>query len=208
MIRNIIFDLDGVLFDGLAFHRKNYLDALLTVKIECPIDDDYFVKNLEGMSSKSRTEFLVSKGYLTEFEGNMVCQLKQLLTMERLDSYKFDGEKVKVLLLILKSLGFELYCVSNSVRDTQVKVLKGLGILNMFDGLVSSDDVVKPKPDPEPYLLCFQRYGLLPDECLIIEDSEVGLKAARASAARVMAVDGPEEVTLENISNNVNRSVR
>jgi hypothetical protein len=52
--------------------------------------------------------------------------------------------------------------------------------------------------------LCFQRYGLLPEECLIIEDSEVGLKAARASSARVMAVDGPDEVTLENISKNVN----
>jgi HAD superfamily hydrolase (TIGR01509 family) len=204
MIKNIIFDLDGVLFDGLAFHRKNYLDALVTIKVECPIDDDYFMKNLEGMSSKSRTAFLVSKGYLTEAEGELVSNLKQLLTMERLDSYKFDGERIRELLLILRLLGFELYCVSNSVGDTQKKVLTGLGIINMFNGLVSSSDVINPKPEPEPYLLCFQRYGLLPDECLIIEDSEVGLKAARASAARVMAVRGTEEVTLENISNNVN----
>ena len=204
MIRNIIFDLDGVLFDGLAFHRKNYLDALLTVKVECPVDDDYFVRNLEGMSSKSRTDFLVSKGYLSKTEGDLVCNLKQLLTMERLDSYRFDGERVRILLLTLRSLGFELYCVSNSVGDTQKKVLNGLGIINMFDGLISSSDVINPKPDPEPYLLCFQRYGLLAEECLIIEDSEVGLAAARASSARVMAVDGPDEVTLENISNMVN----
>jgi len=203
MIRNIIFDLDGVLFDGLAFHRKNYLDALLTVKIECSVDEDYFVKNLEGMSSKSRTEFLVSKGYLTQAEGELVCNLKQLLTMERLDSYKFDGERIRELLLILRSHGFELYCVSNSVGDTQKKVLTGLGIINMFNGLISSSDVINPKPDPEPYLLCFQRYGLLPDECLIIEDSEIGLKAARASSARVMAVSGPDKVTLKNIVSNV-----
>ena len=89
MIKNIIFDLDGVLFDSLELHRTIYLDALRSIRPYCPIDDEYFIKNLDSMSTKSRTSLLVSQGFLNYEEGERVCKLKQEMTANKLKEYVF-----------------------------------------------------------------------------------------------------------------------
>jgi len=199
MIMNIIFDLDGVLFDSLEFHRKIYLDALRSIRPDCPIDDEYFIKNLDSMSTKSRTALLVSQGFLNSEEGERVCKLKQEITADKLKDYVFDGSRIREVVQYFKMERYRIYCVTNSVGASQRTILKGIGLIHLFDGLVNSDDFTKPKPDPEPYLLCFSKFGLKASECLIIEDSIIGFKAAVESKARVLKVNNTYDVTIENI---------
>jgi HAD superfamily hydrolase (TIGR01509 family) len=61
--------------------------------------------------------------------------------------------------------------------------------------IVSNQDVSRGKPDPEMYNLAIGKLGLRPDECLIIEDNDNGIRAARASGAHVMEVTGVDDVT-------------
>jgi beta-phosphoglucomutase len=199
MIKNIIFDLDGVLFDSLEFHRKIYLDALRTFKPDCPIDNEYFIKNLDSMSTKSRTALLVSQGFLNSEEGERVCKLKQEITADKLKEYVFDGSRIREVVNYFKMEGYKIFCVSNSVGASQRTILAGLGLISLFDGLVNSDDINKPKPDPEPYLLCFSKFGLIANQSLIIEDSDIGFRAAVESKARVLKVGNTYDVTIANI---------
>ena len=199
MIKNIIFDLDGVLFDSLELHRTIYLDALRSIRPYCPIDDEYFIKNLDSMSTKSRTSLLVSQGFLNYEEGERVCKLKQEMTANKLKEYVFDGSRIREVINYFKNTGYKIFCVSNSVGASQRTILTGLEIIHLFDGLVNSDDVIKPKPDPEPYLLCFSKFGLIARESLIIEDSYIGFKAAVESKGRVLKVNNTYDVTIANI---------
>jgi HAD superfamily hydrolase (TIGR01509 family) len=68
-----------------------------------------------------------------------------------------------------------------------------------FDFYLSNEDVAKAKPDPEMYIAAIMRLGLAPTECLILEDNDHGIHAAKASGAHVLVVRDVHEVNLENI---------
>ncbi len=65
--------------------------------------------------------------------------------------------------------------------------------------MLSNEDVSRSKPDPEIYRTAMERLGVTPDEALIVEDNEHGIKAARASGAHLLVVRTPADVTLSNI---------
>jgi len=68
---------------------------------------------------------------------------------------------------------------------------------------ISNEDVSNGKPDPEMYQLSMKKLGLMPNECMIVEDNENGIKAAIASKAWVMKVENVEEVNYFNIKKNI-----
>ncbi|GAA3031111.1 HAD-IA family hydrolase [Kitasatospora albolonga] len=77
--------------------------------------------------------------------------------------------------------------VSGSTRDSVEASLKAVGVEGMFATLVCAEDVTRPKPDPEGFLLAAHRLGVEPRHCLVFEDSVLGLEAA--AAAGMAAVD-------------------
>jgi beta-phosphoglucomutase len=77
--------------------------------------------------------------------------------------------------------------------------------LNRYlDLIVSAEDVKNPKPAPEIYALAMRNLGFNPENCLIVEDNDNGIKAAIASGAYVLKVRDVEEVNLENIYSKIN----
>jgi beta-phosphoglucomutase len=72
-----------------------------------------------------------------------------------------------------------------------------------LDMIVSNEDVSKAKPDPEMYQTAMARLGLAPNECLILEDNEHGIAAARASKGHVMVVSGVWDVVYEKIAQRI-----
>ena len=65
--------------------------------------------------------------------------------------------------------------------------------------IVSNQDVKKPKPDPEMYLVAMEKLNVNPEECLIIEDNDHGVQAALASGGHLLRVANPDDVTLGRI---------
>ncbi len=81
--------------------------------------------------------------------------------------------------------------VTGSPRKAVLHVLHSLGIDSLINLIVSGDDVKKGKPDPEPYLRAAEKLVVSPEECLVLEDSVNGVKAARAAGMNVIAIATP-----------------
>ena len=78
-------------------------------------------------------------------------------------------------------------------------MLEKSDLLKYMDIVVSAEEVSEPKPSPEMYERIISHFNLHPEECLIIEDNENGIKAARSSGAHVLIVKAVDEVNIENI---------
>ena len=77
------------------------------------------------------------------------------------------------------------------------------GLTEYIDLMISNQDVSSGKPDPEMYLKAMAHFNLQPEECLIIEDNDNGIKAAKASGGHLQVVRHVAEVNLENILNRI-----
>lgn len=194
----VIFDMDGVLVDGCEWHRVALNDALLEVcNYEIPLDEHYQIYN--GLPTKVKLQKLSEKGVIDSSQIDFIEKLKQEKTESAiLRNAVLRKEKVE-LLEHLRSKGVKVACFTNSIRYNAELMLRLTGILELFDLLVTNQDVTKPKPDPEGYLTCMKSLGVDSQDCLIIEDSPKGVQAAQASGANVLVVKGPEEVTVDLI---------
>ena len=83
--------------------------------------------------------------------------------------------------------------VSGGTRESVSKTLTILGLLDRFDILICSDDYTRGKPDPEAYLMAAQQLGVPPEKCLVFEDTELGIQAAKAAGMQWVKIPAPWE---------------
>jgi HAD superfamily hydrolase (TIGR01509 family) len=83
-----------------------------------------------------------------------------------------------------------LAVVSSSPRDVIDRFLERLEVATLIpeDARIGADDIRNPKPDPEGFLLAARRFGVKPDQCIVFEDSQAGLRAARTAGMKSMVV--------------------
>jgi HAD superfamily hydrolase (TIGR01549 family) len=137
---------------------------------------------------------------------HFINEMKQMYTMELVHSLckpKFIHEYA---LSTLKAKGFKLAVASNSIKDTVQVMMQKAHLDRYLDLMLSASDVVFPKPNPEIYLTAIQRLGFSPSECVIVEDNENGIAAARASGAHVLEVHEVDDVNLMNIQKFISKS--
>jgi HAD superfamily hydrolase (TIGR01509 family) len=195
MIKNIIFDLDGVLFDGCEFHAEIFMRAVNIIKPGLNLTKEYHDKVLNGMTTKQKLKLL----NLTTSECDDISELKQRLTREVILNYIMPSEEQKAMLQALYYMKYKIYCVSNSIRTTVETCLACLEILEYFSGIISNEDTTEPKPSAQPYLTAYSKWELDPKESVIVEDSPHGVQSARSSGGNVLVVAGVEEVTLKRV---------
>ena len=194
MIYNIIFDLDGVLFDGSDLHANLFIEALNTLVPEMQMTRERHDSNLHALSTRQKLKKLGIEPELSD----KIYKLKQELTATKMQSVPVN-KKVMELCVALTSRGYNIFCVSNSTRSTVVQCLSGMGVIDYFSGIISNEDTKEGKPSPEPYLTLFRICNLNAKECIIVEDSPCGLESARKSGAHVLPVKDCDDVTLRKI---------
>jgi len=195
MIHNILFDLDGVLFDGCDFHAEMFIEAVARILPEKQITRKYHDSHLNALPTKEKLKKLQIHPAMAE----KIYTLKQELTASKIGEFICPDKKVEDICIHLRSLGYQMFCVSNSIKSTIEACLSGMGVRKYFTGIISNEDTPAPKPSAEPYLTLYRLYALDPRDCLILEDSEYGIASARASGAHVLPVRNCEDVTLELI---------
>jgi HAD superfamily hydrolase (TIGR01509 family) len=196
-IKAILFDLDGVLVNTRVLHYETFRDAVHEVLPNKTLTWSEHEIEFDGLSTKLKLQKLLSQGILTEEQASLVYLKKQELTQKQLPQTIQPRESLRLLLITLNNQGFRLFCCSNSIRQTLDTSLQLLGIQELFEATYSNEDVANPKPSPEIYEKAMKQCFLLKEECLIVEDSEVGRKAAYASGAHVLEVEDAEDLTLE-----------
>lgn len=197
MIKAVIFDMDGVLIDAKEWHYIALNRALQLFGFE--ISRYEHLVTFDGLPTRKKLEMLSLEKNLPKKLHPFINSMKQQYTMELIQVQCKPVFYHQYALAKLKSAGYHLAVCSNSILDTVCTMLKKAMLEKYFDFYLSNEDVKSPKPSPEIYLKAIGRFDLPPEECLIIEDNENGIKAALASGAHLMKVTSTEDVTYYNI---------
>ena len=192
----VCFDLDGVLVDSTDWHYRSFNEAMLEI-VQDSISLDEHLRTFNGLPTLSKLGSLVQQGRIpVGQEDRFIAAKAQSFAAIIQDELKPDPVKISMVRQLKRDL-LHVAIVSNcNSRNTDL-LLGGLGLSEEVDFVVTSSQVVAPKPSPEGYLSVMRHFGVSPDETVIFEDSPVGLAAAKASKAKVIAVSGPHEITYD-----------
>ena len=182
-IKLIILDFDGTLASTADAHTKAYISALKESGIT--FSEEEYRSRFFGVRC---SEFLRAIG-ITDKEKMERIRLRKIeLYPTFFDTVRLN-EPLWNFVQDFRSQGGKAWIVSTGQRDNITNAMHYLGIEGMVDGVLSSDDVVEPKPSPEAFLKAMEIEGVTPAETLIFEDSTVGLAAAEASGAAYFKVE-------------------
>jgi len=196
-IRAVLFDLDGVLVDATEWHYEALNRALGLFGYT--ISRYEHLTTYNGLPTRKKLEMLSVEKNLPRGLHSMIGKIKQKYTREEIMRKCTPVFEKELMIRQLKRDGYKLAVCSNSVRESLERMLLASGIIEGFDFLVSNEDVQHPKPDPEMYLLACRTLGVTPAECVIVEDADHGLEAARKAGAHVCQVSGFPEVDYDRI---------
>ena len=196
-IEAVLFDMDGVLIDAREWHYEALNLALAPFGLE--IDRDAHLATYDGLPTRTKLDILTKSRGLPHNLHSFVNKMKQKYTVDMVRQRCHPVFQHQYALSQLKTAGYKIAVCSNSIRQSLELMMQRAGLDRFIDVMLSNEDVTKPKPDPEMYLTAMSRLGLKPDRCIIVEDNEHGIRAAKASGARVLVVSNPDDVTYERI---------
>jgi HAD superfamily hydrolase (TIGR01509 family) len=182
-----LFDCDGTIADSMPLHYVAWKQALGEWGAEFPEPKFYA---WGGMPTVQIVETLAAEQGL-QMPAEEVAHRKELLYYELLPKLQAVPEVLEHIDLSHGHIPFAV--VSGGSRESVTKSLTTLGILDRFDTLVCSEDYTKPKPDAEPFLVAAQRLGVAPADCLVFEDTEMGIQAATAAGMASVKILQPWE---------------
>ena len=190
MISAILFDMNGVITDDEDCHELATKRAFETVGLALTPD-------LYRTYCLGRTDVAAFKDLIETFDLPVTdkAQLIAKKTGFYLELIK-DNLKVYpgVTALIRRLHGsFPLALTTSSTRKEADTVIDHLDLHGCFQTVVTSEDVVYGKPHPEPYLLTAIKMGVPPEKCMVIEDSENGLRSAKAAGMFCVCVTNTEK---------------
>ena len=185
MTKAVIFDWDGTLADT----TKAVITSFQTVLKEagCNVNNE-FIERLMGVGTRK-----------TILEAFRECKIRiDVSTLEKLAEEKiriqsqlvdivnlFDGV-TELLEDIQAKINIGLATMSH--RKVVYRLLAAKKIRNYFHVVVTADDVGKPKPDPEIFLVSAEMLGVMAEDCVVIEDSVFGVRAAKTAGMKCIAV--------------------
>jgi HAD superfamily hydrolase (TIGR01509 family) len=128
-------------------------------------------------------------------DAEAVAHRKELLYYELLPQLQPVPEVLEQIELnwSLGSSRIPMAVVSGSTRESVIKSLELLGPLDRFDTLVCAGDYARSKPDPEPFLTAAARLNVAPADCLVFEDTDMGVQAATAAGMASIKILQPWE---------------
>ncbi len=179
MLKAVIFDMDGVIIDSEPLHMEAWRRLLEMHGIDTGEVD------FHDLVGKGEVECF--KSYNMEGNSATLISEKQGIYKELLKDKLAPFPGVIDLIKTLHKK-FVLAVASNDFRENSLFALDRLKLRNYFRVIVGKEDVRHPKPDPEMYLMTAERLGMAPSSCLVIEDSIVGVEAAKSAGMKCIAV--------------------
>lgn len=201
MIKAIVFDMDGVLIEAKDWHYEALNRALRLFGME--ITRYEHLTTFDGLPTRRKLQMLSAQGTLPTELHDFINDMKQRYTMEIVNAQCKPRFNHEYALSKLKANGYRLAVGSNSIRDTIEVMMRKAALEGYLEFIISNQDVSRPKPDPEMYVKAITKLGLSPQECLIVEDNENGLRAAHASGAHVMEVADVNDVTFARVTGRI-----
>jgi len=187
--KGVIFDLDGVIVDTAKYHYLGW--KKLADELGVPFDE----QRNERLKGVSRRESLILLLGYTPDDQKMKewCDRKNGYYLEfvsRIDRSEFLPGSLALLEEIRTAPGWKQALASAS-KNAQL-ILQRLAIGNLFHAIVDGNDIEKTKPDPEIFSKAAARLDVPPDRCVVVEDAEAGVQAAKAAGMRAIGLGQPD----------------
>jgi len=185
--RAYLFDCDGTIADSMPLHYIAWNRAL--ARHNCPFPEDLFYA--WGGRSVADIIHTLNENHGLSMPVQQVETEKENLYLDLLPHLQAVPE---VLAQIRENHGRVPFAVvSGSPRDSVIRTLTTLGILDLFETLVCAGEYTHGKPSPEPFLIAAERLNIAPADCLVFEDADMGIQAAAAAGMRWVKI--PQSVT-------------
>ncbi len=185
MVKAVIFDWDGTVADTREAVVQSFQRVL--GEVGCVVSDEFIAKRM-GIGTKKTIEEALNEcniGLDDEMLENLVREKIRIQTS--LTSIVNLFEEATELLEELQGR-IKIALATMSGRKIVDKLLLEKRIEGYFDVVVTADEVSKPKPDPEVFLVSAAKLGVDPQDCVVVEDSIFGVRAAKAAEMKCIAV--------------------
>jgi HAD superfamily hydrolase (TIGR01509 family) len=177
--RAVIFDLDGVLWDGEPLYHEAFNVVLKPFGHSIALTDPDYVQ-LIGKSVEAAWDWMRNRFALQESPATFY-RAYNAAVMGLLKEPRDPLPGVRELLVELRARGMPIGLASASLRNWVDATLAGLGLNGEFAATVTASEVERSKPAPDLYLKAAQRLGVDPADCLAFEDTPSGLASAQAA---------------------------
>lgn len=187
-LKAVFFDQDGVLYNSMPYHAESWAWAM--TKHGLPYTAMECYRN-EGRTSTGVIQEHHRQIYGTDASPELIEAIYKDKTehfTEMTGGFPGIIPDVDKVLQYLRSQGVQCWVVTGSGQRDLINALNKT-FDNVFTGIISSFDVKKGKPDPEPYLKAWERSGFKKEECLVVENAPLGVRAAKAAGLFTCAVN-------------------
>jgi len=184
-VKAVIFDMDGVITNTMPYHFNAWKEALAKrgIWVSC-----YDVYKREGQPGKETVKEIFSEHsrFLDRDEQKDILREKEGIFNAKVRTKFVKGSRP--FLKNLKNRGFRIAIVTGTSRKEVRKILPK-EIYNLFDTVVTSDEVKNGKPNPEPFLRGIKNLGVSKKEAIVIENAPFGVLAAKKAGLCCIAVE-------------------
>lgn len=168
MIKAVIFDMDGTLYDTEAVYRRAWVKA--------GIPDDFYLK-LIGRSHVNIVQMLNDNGY----DSDKIYELKNKYTEEEISKGIPVKEGTLKTLKWCKENGLLTAIATSSAKNVAKRYLKDTNMEAYFDQIISGNQLENGKPAPDIFIYAAGELGVDTNECMVVEDSFNGVRAGKAA---------------------------
>jgi HAD superfamily hydrolase (TIGR01509 family) len=194
----VIFDMDGVIIDSEAIHKKAYYETFKSLGIQ--ISDDLYA-SITGSSTLNTFEKLVVLFHLKQAPNDLVLEKrKRYIAYFQSDPNLHLVEGVREIIEYFYNKGITLVLASSSAMVNIERVFNRFDLNKYFTAKISGADLKASKPHPEIFEKAAILSGFPKENCVVIEDSDNGIKAANDAGIFVFGYQNPlaENQTLQN----------
>ncbi|HWQ59654.1 MAG TPA: HAD family phosphatase [Candidatus Fimivivens sp.] len=177
-VKAILFDMDGVLVDSERLHKRADAEVFVAHGLSVPNEawDDIF-----GMRAEEGLRFILDRYGNGDEDASALADEKRERYFELVRQGLDPISGVKEFVVSCCERSLRTGVVTSGRAYYQLPILDRFGFRPLFDVIVTGDEVMNGKPDPEPYLLAVSRLGLDPAECIVVEDADNGIRSAKAA---------------------------
>lgn len=188
----VIFDMDGVLIDSEPIHVEIEKKLFNKLGIEVPdaVHHSYMGASNDFMYTDLQSRFNLKESVTALMERDELFRIDYFNQLETVPV----NEGLISLLNQIKSAGLKMAVATSSSPEIVKILLNKCGIASFFDVIVTTSEAGKSKPLPDVYLLAAKKTGILPENCIVFEDSPNGLSAAKSAGMYCVVIQSDSKI--------------
>lgn len=185
MLKGVLFDMDGVLVNNLEIHRQAFAEFFCRYGVERTFDE---LSRVFGKGNDDIMGELMPADVVERVGIRQLGYEKEAIYREIYAPIITPQPGLLAFLAECEREGLRSAVGSSGYKANVDFVLDKCNIRRYFEATVAGDEVTRCKPDPEIYLTAAAKLGLAPCECIVFEDAEAGIEAAKRAGMKVVAL--------------------